>query len=80
MLDQQRDLSQIVKAYDIRGVVPDQFDGDIARRLGAAFVRVVGAAGGSIVVARDMRPSSPELVAAFAAGANAQGAEVIDMG
>jgi phosphomannomutase len=80
VLDQQRDLSQIVKAYDIRGLVPDQLDHEIARRLGAAFVRVVGAAGGSIVIGRDMRPSSPELVAAFAAGANAQGAEVIDIG
>jgi len=80
VLDQQRDLSQIVKAYDIRGLVPDQLDGEIARRLGAAFVRVVGAAGGSIVIGRDMRPSSPELVAAFAAGANAQGADVIDIG
>jgi phosphomannomutase len=80
VLDQQRDLSQIVKAYDIRGLVPDQLDGEIARRLGAAFVRVVGAAGGSIVIGRDMRPSSPELVEAFAAGANAQGAEVIDIG
>jgi len=80
VLDQQRDLSQIVKAYDIRGLVPDQLDAEIARRLGAAFVRVVGAAGGSIVIGRDMRPSSPELVAAFAAGANRQGADVIDIG
>jgi phosphomannomutase len=80
VLDQQRDLSQIVKAYDIRGLVPDQLDAEIASRLGAAFVRVVGAAGGSIVIGRDMRPSSPELVAAFAAGANAQGADVIDIG
>jgi phosphomannomutase len=80
VLDQQRDLSQIDKAYDIRGVVPDQLDAEIARRLGAAFVRVVGAAGASIVVGRDMRASSPELLAAFAAGANAQGAEVIDIG
>jgi phosphomannomutase len=80
VLHQQRDLSQIVKAYDIRGLVPDQLDSEIARRLGSAFARVVGAAGGSIVVGRDMRPSSPELVAAFAAGANAQGAGVIDIG
>ena len=48
--------------------------------VGAAFVRVVGAAGARIVVGHDMRPSSPELVAAFAAGANAQGADVIDIG
>jgi phosphomannomutase len=80
VLDQPRDLSDIVKAYDIRGVVPDQFDDDIARRLGAAFVQVVGAAGATIVVGCDMRPSSPQLVAAFSTGANAQGADVIDIG
>jgi phosphomannomutase len=80
VLDQQRDLSEIVKAYDIRGVVPDQFDDDIARRIGAAFTHVVGAAGATIVVGCDMRPSSPQLVAAFSDGANAQGADVIDIG
>ncbi|MCU1691770.1 MAG: Phosphomannomutase/phosphoglucomutase, partial [Frankiales bacterium] len=32
-----RDLSNIVKAYDVRGTVPDQFDADTARALGAAF-------------------------------------------
>jgi phosphomannomutase len=76
----QRDLSQIVKAYDVRGVVPDQLDADLARDLGAAFVRVVGAAGSAIVVGHDMRPSSPELVAAFAEGATAQGADVVEIG
>jgi phosphomannomutase len=74
------DLSRIVKAYDIRGVVPDDLDEDVARALGAAFVRVTGAADGAIVVGRDMRPSSPGLVAAFAEGACAQGADVIDIG
>ena len=44
------------------GVVPDQLDAEVAHALGAAFVRVVGAAGGAIVVGHDMRPSSPELV------------------
>jgi phosphomannomutase len=75
-----RDLREVVKAYDVRGVVPDQLDTDLARDIGAAFVRVVGAAGAAVVVGHDMRPSSPELVAAFAAGANAQGADVIDIG
>jgi phosphomannomutase len=74
------DLSTIVKAYDIRGVVPDELDEDIARALGAAFVRVTGAAGGAVVVGRDMRPSSESLVAAFAEGACSQGADVIDIG
>ena len=47
------DLSHIVKAYDIRGVVPDQLDEGIARSFGAAFAEVTGAR--SIVVGR--RPS-----------------------
>ncbi len=79
------DLTQIIKAYDVRGVYPDQLDAELARRVGAAFVQVVGAARseggpGAIVVGRDMRPSGPELVAAFCAGATGQGVDVIDIG
>ncbi|HEX6937267.1 MAG TPA: phosphomannomutase/phosphoglucomutase [Actinomycetes bacterium] len=74
------DLSAIVKAYDVRGVVPDQLDSEAARALGGAFALVVGAAGGGVVVGRDMRPSSPGLVAAFAEGVTAQGADVVDIG
>jgi phosphomannomutase len=73
-----RDLATIVKAYDIRGTVPDQLDEDVARAVGAAFVRVVDAR--AVVVGRDMRPTSPALVDAFSAGATAQGADVIDIG
>ncbi|HEY3504130.1 MAG TPA: phosphomannomutase/phosphoglucomutase [Actinocatenispora sp.] len=72
------DLAQIVKAYDVRGTVPDQLNADVARAVGAAFVRVTGAA--RIVVAHDMRDSSPDLVAAFAAGATGQGADVVNAG
>jgi phosphomannomutase len=74
------DLSPIVKAYDVRGVVPDELDAEVARALGAAFVAVVGAAGSAVVIGHDMRPSSPELVAAFADGATGQGADVVDIG
>lgn len=74
------DLDDIIKAYDVRGTYPDQLDADLARKVGAAFVRVVGAAGGAVVVGRDMRPSGPELVAAFAEGATSQGADVILIG
>ena len=74
------DLSGIVKAYDVRGVVPDQLDERVARAVGAAFVAVTGAAGGTVVVGYDMRPSSPGLVAAFAEGATAAGADVVDIG
>jgi phosphomannomutase len=73
-----RDLSAIVKAYDIRGVVPDQLDEEVAHDVGAAFVRVMGAR--SIVTAHDMRPSSGPLSAAFARGATEQGADVIEAG
>lgn len=74
------DLDDIIKAYDVRGTYPDQLNADLARAVGAAFVRVVGAAGGAVVVGRDMRPSGPELVAAFAEGATSQGADVIIIG
>ncbi len=71
-------LDAIFKAYDIRGTVPDQLDADVARRVGAAFARFAGAP--TILVARDMRPSGPELSAAFAEGVTSQGVDVIDLG
>ena len=76
------DLSNIVKAYDVRGVVPDELNADIARALGAAFARFTGASetGGQIVTARDMRESGIALSEAFAEGATSQGADVIDAG
>ena len=73
-----RDLSTIVKAYDVRGVVPDELDADVARAVGAAFVRLTGAT--TVVTAHDMRPSSPDLAAAFADGATSQGANVVAAG
>jgi phosphomannomutase len=73
-----RDLSSIVKAYDVRGVVPDQLDAGIARALGAAFARFTGAE--RIVTARDMRQSGTALAAAFAEGATSQGTDVVDVG
>ncbi len=71
-------LDEIVKAYDIRGTVPDQFDADIAHALGVAFARFCGT--DRIVVARDMRPSGEELVEAFARGVMNHGVDVIDLG
>ncbi|MFF3347657.1 phosphomannomutase/phosphoglucomutase [Streptomyces sp. NPDC002779] len=72
------DLSQLVKAYDVRGVVPDQWDEPLAELFGAAFARVTGAS--AIVTGHDMRPSSPGLAAAFARGAAAQGVDVTEIG
>ncbi|WP_371579798.1 phosphomannomutase/phosphoglucomutase [Streptomyces sp. NBC_01314] len=72
------DLSTIVKAYDVRGVVPDQWDETLAELFGAAFVRVTGA--DAIVTGHDMRPSSPGLSRAFARGAAALGVNVTEIG
>ncbi|MEU6949226.1 phosphomannomutase/phosphoglucomutase [Streptomyces sp. NPDC046316] len=72
------DLSQIVKAYDVRGVVPEQWDETLAELFGAAFVQVTAA--DAIVVGHDMRPSSPGLSGAFARGAARLGADVTLIG
>ncbi|MBE7187128.1 phosphomannomutase/phosphoglucomutase [Jatrophihabitans endophyticus] len=87
------DLSALIKAYDVRGVVPGQLDESIARAIGAAFVDVVGAdvvgadvvgadAGGGrrIVTAHDMRETGPGLARAFAEGAMLRGASVVEAG
>lgn len=80
-----RDLSAVIKAYDVRGIYPDEFSTEIAQSIGAAFVQVCGlhrdAGGpGAVIVGRDMRPSGPPLVAAFAEGVRSQGVDVVDIG
>jgi phosphomannomutase len=72
------DLDAIVKAYDVRGTVPDQINADVARALGVGFARFAGAT--RILVGRDMRPSGPELVDAFARGVMEMGVDVVDLG
>ncbi|WP_405820360.1 phosphomannomutase/phosphoglucomutase [Streptomyces sp. NBC_00838] len=72
------DLGQIVKAYDVRGVYPDQLDDRLVELFGAAFVEVTGAT--AIVVGHDMRPSSPHLSASFAKGAVRRGAHATLIG
>ena len=76
------DVAAIFKAYDVRGVVPDQLDESVARATGAAFVEVLDvlASPGAVVVGYDMRPSSPGLAAAFAEGVTSTGADVVDIG
>ena len=71
-------LDAIVKAYDVRGTYPDQFDAEVAHALGVAFADVIE--GDTVVVGRDMRPSGPELVAAFGDGLRRRGVDVIDLG
>jgi phosphomannomutase len=76
------DLNAIIKAYDVRGVVPDQFDEATARAIGAAFADVVAIPAGAarIAIGHDMRPSSPGLVAAFGEGAAWRGVDVLRIG
>jgi phosphomannomutase len=71
-------LDEIVKAYDIRGTVPDQLDADVAHALGVAFARFTGAR--CVLIARDMRPTGPALADAFAEGVMEQGVDVVDLG
>ena len=61
-----RSTPRIFKAYDIRGIYPTQIDGEVARRIGRAFVDYLGAK--RIAVGRDVRLSSPEIAAAFIRG------------
>jgi phosphomannomutase len=69
------DLDKIFKAYDVRGVVPDELDESVAEAVGAAFVRLTAAK--TIVTLHDMRASSGPLADAVGRGAASQGADVI---
>jgi phosphomannomutase len=71
-------LGSIFKAYDIRGIYPEQLDETAARRIGAAFAEFTGS--GPVVMGRDVRPSSPGLSAAFAEGVTRMGRDVVDIG
>jgi phosphomannomutase len=68
----------IFKAYDVRGLYPNEIDEGIVRQIGRGFVSYLNA--GRIGVSRDMRLSSPALAAAFIDGAREQGASVVDYG
>src|SRR5882757_6769890 len=70
--------SSIFKAYDVRGIYPQEVNEDVARAIGRAFVTYLKAK--RIAVGRDMRLSSPSLAAAFVDGATSQGADVVDYG
>jgi phosphomannomutase len=72
------DLDQVFKAYDVRGLYPEQLDEDLARRIGRAFIELTGA--GSLAIGQDMRPSSGPMAAALSEGATSQGADVIRVG
>src|SRR5882762_2027951 len=76
----------IFKAYDVRGLYPDQINADLAEALGRGFVRVLAGMAGKaqselrIGLGRDMRPAAPELAARYRDGMVAEGAHVLDAG
>jgi phosphomannomutase len=69
---------EIFKAYDVRGVYPDEINEEVAYQIGRGFVAYLGA--NRIAVSRDMRLSSPSLAKAFIDGARDQGSTVVDYG
>ena len=79
-------LSELIKAYDVRGVVPTDFNSDIAFAIGAAYAQIVvlpeqrSDEPAQAVLGRDMRDSGPELVDAFARGLTQAGVDVIKIG
>jgi len=70
--------TNIFKAYDVRGLYPNEVNEDVARAIGAGFVSYLNAK--RIAVGRDMRLSSPALAEAFIDGATSRGADVVDYG
>jgi phosphomannomutase len=68
----------VFKAYDIRGLVPSELDAELARKIGNAFARHLGAR--RLVVGRDMRTHSPEIAGAVIEGIRDAGCDVLDIG
>lgn len=71
-------MSEIFKAYDIRGKYPDDLNDELALNIGRAFGEFIGS--GTIVVGRDMRPSSTPLFENLAKGITEMGLNVVDIG
>ena len=77
----RNDLSSVIKAYDVRGIVGQDIDDDFVYDVGAAYAYLLRGEGETtIAVGQDMRPSSPELSDSFARGAASQGLNVIKLG
>ncbi|MEJ2471744.1 MAG: phosphomannomutase, partial [Desulfuromonadales bacterium] len=66
------------KAYDIRGRIPDQLNNTVAYRIGRAYAQFLKPA--TVVVGRDVRPTSPALCEALCRGLTEGGANVLDIG
>jgi len=79
-------MAGIFKAYDVRGLYPDEIDETLTERIGRAFVHVLDEAdraaprGDTVIVSRDMRSHSPGLSRALIEGLRTAGLDVLDIG
>jgi phosphomannomutase len=71
-------VADLFKAYDVRGIAPDELNPEIAYAIGRALVTYLEA--DNVCVGRDMRVSSPVLAAGLIEGIRDQGADVTDIG
>jgi len=71
-------LAAIFKSYDVRCIYPDQFNDDLAYKIGRCFIPLLQAK--NVAVGRDMRESGDHLFEAFARGASEAGGNVLDVG
>ncbi|MFA7232354.1 MAG: phosphomannomutase/phosphoglucomutase [Victivallaceae bacterium] len=71
-------MAGIFKAYDIRGLYPEQLNEAMAEKIGRAYIEFTKAK--KVVVGRDIRSHSKPLFDALAKGITGQGADVIDLG
>jgi phosphomannomutase len=76
--DERQRAASLFKAYDVRGIVPDELTPALAREIGRALVATIRP--DTVVVGRDMRVSSPVLAAALIEGIRDAGADVVDVG
>ncbi len=72
------EIGKLFKAYDVRGVYPDEINEDIAYETGRALVARLEPA--QVAVGRDMRVSGESLAEALTSGILDQGGDVIDLG
>ena len=73
-------FSDFVKTYDVRGLVDSQLTEEVIECFGAGFADELQLEGKQLLVGHDMRESSPRFAAAFAAGAQKRGADVLMIG
>ena len=71
-------MNEIFKAYDVRGLYPEEINEALVEATGRAFVKYMNAK--TVAVASDKRVSSPSLLAALKKGITEAGADVIDLG